>query len=161
MVRLPPSPPLIEDVVADLVENPNRTITRRELDGLGEAGATLLRWRALRPGETLTSIACTSCGDDHFVELDFDPPTQGWRYYCRSVGLIAVAADDLVTFRFALGWLRDRLAECLLIERPRRRELVPDVLWDLGDANLGGRPWSAFLARSVDVHLDPVLVDRL
>ena len=111
MVRLPPSLPLIEDVVADLVENPNRIITRRELDGLGDIGATLSRWGALRPGETLTSIACTSCGDDHFVELDFDPATQMWRYYCGSVGRVAVASDDLVTFGFDLGWLADRLAE--------------------------------------------------
>ena len=156
-MRLPSSPPLIEDVVADLVENPNRIITRSELDGLGDIGATLSRWGALRPGETLTSIACTSCGDDHFVELDFDPATQMWRYYCGSVGLVPVATDDLVTFRFDLGWLADRLAEGLLIGRPRRRELVADVLWDLGDASLGGRNWSAFLARTVDVHLDPIL----
>jgi hypothetical protein len=150
------SPP-IEEIVAELVENGPRTITHRELRSLGEAGDTLLRWGALREGETLTSVSCDSCGEDHIVELDFDPATSLWQYYCGSAGFVAVAEDDLATFRFDLGWLADRLAEGLLIRRPRRRELVPDVLWDLGDAELGGRAWSAFIARAVAAHLDPIL----
>ena len=91
------SPPLIEQLVVQLVEHSARTITRRQLDKLGEAGATLLRCGALQESETLTSIACDQCGDDHFVELDFDPATRQWRYYCSSVGFVPVYADDLVT----------------------------------------------------------------
>jgi hypothetical protein len=149
--------PLIEDVVVELVENPSRVITRRELSLLGEIGDTLQRWGAVRQGETLTSIACDQCGDDHFVDLEFDSSSGAWRYCCLSVGFVAVAAEDLITFRFDVGWLSAGLAESLLIRRPRHRELVPDVLWDLGDAGLGGRPWSAFLARAIGAQLDPIL----
>ena len=69
----PRSPePLVEDLLVDIVEHPARSITRRQLLRWGEAGATLLRWGALKEGETLTSVACTACDDDHFVDLDFD-----------------------------------------------------------------------------------------
>jgi hypothetical protein len=157
MARTPPEP-LVEDRIVELVEHPDRRITRAILRSWGEAGATLMRWGALKNGETLTSLICEACDDHHIVDLEYDPVAGAWRHYCGSAGFVTVDADDLVTFRFDLRWLVDRLADGLLIGRPRHRDLVPDVLWDLGDAGLGGRNWSAFLARTVDAQLDPILV---
>lgn len=147
----------VEDLLVCLFDRPDRVLTRRQLRDLGEAGDLLLRWGALVRDGTLTATACRSCGDDHPVDLEFDPTSRRWTYYCDSVGFVAVDEDDLVTFRFDPRWLGDRLAEGLRIGRPRRRELVPEVLWDLGDATLGGRPWSAFLARAVGTSIDPIL----
>ena len=156
---MPPTPPepLVEDRIVELVEHPERRITRRTLRSWGEAGGALLRWGALENGETLTSVVCEACDDHHLVDLEHDPVAGTWRHYCGSSGYVTVDDDDLVTFRFDLRWLVDRLAHGLLIARPRLVERVPDVLWDLGDAGLGGRGWSAFLARAVDAQLDPIL----
>jgi hypothetical protein len=156
MARTPPEP-LVENRIVELVELPDRRITRATLRSWGDAGATLMRWGALKEGETLTSLVCEACNDHHIVDLEYDPVTGAWRHYCGSAGFVAVDAEDLVTFRFELSWLADRLADGLLIGRPRFRELVPDALWDLGDAELGGRNWSAYLARAVDAQLDPIL----
>ena len=156
---MPPAPPepLVEDRIVELVERPERRITRRTLRSWGEAGATLLRWGALKDGATLTSIVCEACDDHHLVDLEYDPVAGTWRHYCGSSGYVTVDTDDLVTFRFDVHWLATCLADGLLVGRPRFRDLVPDVLWDLGDAGLGGRSWSAFLARAVDAQLDPIL----
>lgn len=132
-------------------------ITRRDLDRWGEAGATLLRWGAVRQGVTLTSIICDACGDDHFVELEFDGPTAAWRYYCGSVGFVSVGLEALVTYGNDLDWLIRRLFELLSIQRPENTSLIDGVMWRLGVARLGTRFWTAVLVRDVDRHLDRIL----
>lgn len=147
----------VGEFLVRLFDQPDCVLTRRQLRQQGEAGDLLLRWGAMLQDETLTSVACQSCGEDHAVDLRFDTVSRTWMYYCSSVGFVAVDEDDLVTFCFDFAWLFARLTEFLQIQRPRGRVLVPDVLWDLGDAVLGGRLWSAFLARAVDVNLDAIL----
>lgn len=149
--------PLIEDVVVDLVENPRRTITRRDIGHLGEVGDTLLRWGALQPGETLTSVACSSCGDDHIVDLEFDRAVEQWRYYCGSVGFVPVHRDEVVTYRFDLSWLTAQLGQLLGIRRLEQACLIDDVIWRLGTARLDQRFWTAILVRDVHLHLDAIL----
>ena len=147
----------VEDLIARLCDQPGRVLTERDVGELGPAGDLLRRWGAVRQDENLTAVSCTSCGDDHPVELEYDPELRVWRYYCGSVGWAAVDEADLVTFRFDRGWLFDKLVEELRIRRPDRRCLVDDVLWQLGNARTGTAFWAAFVARDAAAHLDPIL----
>jgi hypothetical protein len=164
-VRTPTAPESAENVIIRLFERRNQALNLRQLHDLGDVGDSLLRWGALQQDETLTSVGCRSCGEDHLVELEFDPASGSWRYYCGSVGFVAVDADDLITLRLDPSWLVARLSESLQIRRPRQRELIASTLWDLGEADLGGatpggRLWTAFLTRAVSTALDAV-VDAL
>jgi hypothetical protein len=147
----------VEDVIVRLFDCPDRVLARRQLRDLGEAGDLLLRWGAMLPGETLTSIACRSCGDDHPVDLEFDAMSSTWRHYCGAVGFVAIDNEDLVTFRLHLDWLFVRLGELLQLRRPDRACLVDGVMWRLGVARADQRFWTAVLARDVVDHLDPIL----
>ena len=98
-------PGLVEELLVCLFDRPDRVLTRRQLRDLGEAGDLLLGWGALVRDGTLTATACRSCGDDHPVDLEFDPTLRRWLYYCGSVGFAAADEDDLVTFRFDPRWL--------------------------------------------------------
>ena len=74
-----------------------------------------------------------------------------------------VGDDEVRAFQFSVEWLVHRLSESLQVRRLRYRELVPNILWDLGDADLtgaGSKPWATFLARAVPLSLD-VIVDAL
>jgi hypothetical protein len=140
-----------------MFEHHDQALSRSELGFLGEAGESLLRWGALRQNETLTSLGCRSCGEDHLVELEFDQPAGKWRYYCGSVGWVHVDEADTVNFSLHLEWLFDRLSDLLRIRRPDRRCLIDNVLWQLGLARTGTTFWTAFVARSVAIHLDTIL----
>ena len=148
---------LVEDLIVELVEHPTRTITRRDLRRWGEAGATLLRWGALKDGETLTSLVCEACDDHHIVELEYDPVAGTWRHYCGSAGFVTVDADDLVTYALDQDWLMSRLAELLAIHRLEPACLIDGVMWRLGTARLGTRFWTAVLVRDVERHLNAIL----
>jgi hypothetical protein len=149
--------PLVEDLVVDLVEHPDRGITRRELDRWGEAGATLKRWGALKDGMTLTSVACTACDDDHFVELEYDPSVGSWYHYCTWTGLVRVDRDDLMTYALDLEWLLSRLAGLLAIHRLEATPLIDGVMWRLGTARIETRFWTAVLVRDVERNLNAIL----
>jgi hypothetical protein len=147
----------VESIIIRLFERSDQALTRRQLHDLGEAGDTLLRWGTLRQDQTLTSLGCRSCGEDHLVDLEYEPELRIWRYYCSSVGFVAVDAADLVTFQLDHGWLFDRLTEELRIGRPDRRCLIHNVLWQLGIARTGTAFWTAFIARNVEAHFDRIL----
>lgn len=146
----------VEDLIVDLVEHPDRAITRRELARWGEAGTTLLNWGALGPGATLTSIACSACDEDHIVDLEFDATAGTWRYYCTWAGYVEADADELVTYAFDQDWLTSRLAELLSIRQLMSTTLIDGVMWRLGTARLGTRFWTAILVRDVDRHLNAI-----
>ena len=148
---------LVEELIVELVEQPTRKITRRDLRRWGDAGETLLRWGALKNGETLTSVACQACDDDHIVELDYDSASGTWRHYCGSAGLVTVDADDLVTYALDQDWLMSRLAELLAIHRLETACLIDGVMWRLGTARLGTRFWTAVLVRDVERQLDAIV----
>jgi hypothetical protein len=147
----------VEDVIARLCEQPGRVLTARDVSELGPAGDLLRQWGAVRRGDNLTAVSCTSCGEDHPVELEYDAKLRAWLYYCSSVGWVVVDESDLVTFRFVPGWLFDRLTEALQIGRPDQRCLIDKVLWQLGTARTGTAFWTAFIARNVEAHLNAIL----
>lgn len=156
MAPTPPEP-LVEDLIVALVEHPDRRITRATLRSWGEAGATLLRWGALKHGETSTSLVCEACDDHHIVDLEYDSAASTWRHYCGSTGFVTVDADDLVTYALHCDWLVARLAALLSIQRPEAMPLIDGVMWRLGTARIDRRFWTAVLVRDVDRHLNAIL----
>lgn len=155
--------PLVEDLVVELVEHPDRQITRRELGRWGEAGATLQRWGALKDGAPLTSVFCTACDDDHFVELEYDLAAGSWYHYCTWTGFVTLDRDDLMTSVVDLDWLLSRLAGLLAIRRVEATPLIDGVMWRLGTARIETRFWTTILVRDVERNLDAILeqVQRL
>jgi hypothetical protein len=147
----------IEQLIVSLCDQQGRVLTDRELGELGRAGDLLRRWGAVVRGDNLTCVACTSCGEDHPVELEYDPELRAWRYYCSFDGYVIVNQEDLVTFRFDREWLFGRLSEALRINGPDPRCLIEDVLWQLGTARTGTAFWTVFVARDVLGHLDLIL----
>ena len=84
----------VEDVIVRLCEQPRRVLTARDVSDLGPTGELLRQWGAVRQGENLTVIACTSCGEDHSVELEYDAELRAWLYFCGSVGWVTVDEAD-------------------------------------------------------------------
>jgi hypothetical protein len=151
-----PEPP-VELLVADLAEHPERILTAAELKRLGRAGAQLQQWGGFRESERLTAVYCQSCGEDHEVELEFDWATHSYHYFCSSDGVVDIPDDEVRAFRFDGSWLRSRLAQGLRIRWPQDRELIPGVLWSLGEAMIGALPmWIVLIGRVTD-HLDGIL----
>jgi hypothetical protein len=145
------------DIIVRMFERHDQALSRRQLEHFGEAGESLRRGGALQQNETLTSLGCLSCGEDHPVELEFDQTSGKWHYYCGSVGWVHVDEADIINFSLRLDWLFDRLTEALRIGRPDRRCFIEGVLWQLGLARTGTTFWTAFAVRRVASHLDPIL----
>jgi hypothetical protein len=163
VIQHPVAPRPVELLVTDLIEHSDWILTAAELKRLGPAGAQLLHWGGFQESDQLRAIYCQSCGEDHEVALEFNAATWGYRYYCSSDGFVNVGDDEVQAFQFSVEWLVQRLSESLQVRRPRYRELVPNILWDLGDADLtgaGSKPWATFLARAVSLSLDGI-VDAL
>jgi hypothetical protein len=146
----------VGEAISRLLEHPTRTLTGLDLQALGPIGEFLQNWGAFDELEPLKVIRCRACDEDHEVDLEFDRGAGAYVYYCGSAGLVRAGSEDVRVFRFGLEWLMASLSTGLRISRPRYRELVTGVLWDLGDAALGDRPWAAFIARAVLVNFDSI-----
>jgi hypothetical protein len=84
------------------------------------------------------SITCRACDADHTAAIEFDPESQHYFHACPIVGHVPINDADLATFRFEPEWLVDWLCKALSIPSPlRRRALVPNRAWHLGDAACG------------------------
>src|SRR5262245_56724916 len=120
------------ELVAQMFDRlPQATYSMRCIDDLGHGTRCLLEWGALIPVEPLRSIWCRACGDDHAVELEFDPETNTYNYFCASAGLTTVEEADIRACTFDVSWLLQLLEQALDIRKPRRRALVENVFWDL------------------------------
>lgn len=105
---------------------------------------------AVEPGALLHTVTCRACHSDHPATVDFDATTRGHFHFCPEAGFVTVDDADLATFRFDPGWLVEWLVNELRIVSPaRRRTLVPDRIWHLGDARCGETLLTVVLARKV------------
>jgi hypothetical protein len=94
---------------------------------------------AVTKGGPLSVMTCRACHDDHPVHLEFDPGMRRHWHFCPETGRVMVEDDVLATIRVDPEWVLDWLVTALPITPPvRRRVLVPDLAWHLGDAHIGG-----------------------
>lgn len=109
----------IEELIVRLFEHPDTVLSQAAFDRLGEAGEVLRRSGAIVQTDNLASITCRECGEDHPVEIEFDPTRERSRYYCGSVGFVDVEPRELGAFAVNPGWLPQFLRERLITERPK------------------------------------------
>jgi hypothetical protein len=84
-------------------------------------------------------MTCQACHNDHPVHLEFDPSMRGYWHFCPEAGRVIVEDDLIETLCIDPDWVVEWLVTTLPITPPvRRRVLVPNLAWYLGEAHLSG-----------------------
>lgn len=110
----------------------------------------LLKIGALIPGQLARVVTCRACHNDHPAHLEFDSTTRCYWHFCPEAGRVIVNDEALATLCVNAEWLVDWIIEALPITPPvRRRVLVPDLVWHLGDAHLSGTEFTIVFAIGV------------
>jgi hypothetical protein len=138
-------------LLCDLSEASNEVFRVGSLDHKSESSLhTLAKLGAVSAGPRPDSITCQACDADHFVVLEFDTQARNYIYFCREAGLVEVDEADLATLRFNAEWLVDWLVAGLPIASPvRRRAILPESIWHLGDTKCGSTLVTAVFVRRV------------
>jgi hypothetical protein len=127
-------------VLCELIEAGHASLGSTDLRERASAEIEFLyKIGALTAGEPSLVVTCRACDNDHIASVEFDPSTRRHWYFCPEAGRVMVEDAGLATLRVDPRWLVDWLVTALPITRPvRRRVLVPDLAWHLGDAHLAG-----------------------
>jgi hypothetical protein len=92
---------------------------------------------ALKPSSTLRTICCRACDKDHDAVVEFDVTGKA-RHFCPEAGWVDDNDDDLATRRLDPEWLLEWLERAFSVLPPRRRRvLLTDRIWQVGEAVLG------------------------
>ena len=114
---------------------------------------------AVQAGPRPNSVRCRACDADHTAVVEFDPIARCYIHPCPEVGFVVIDDADLATYRFRPEWLAEWLGTALQVSSPlRRRVLIPDRVWYLGDATCGDTLMTVVLARRISSQAD---LDRL
>ena len=112
--------------------------------------AVLATMGVIEPGPTPATVTCTMCDADHAATLNYDPASRRYVHFCPEAGFVAVNDADLATHRFRPEWLVDWIVrELPITSPPRRRAIVPECVWHLGDAKCGDTWVTAIFARRI------------
>jgi hypothetical protein len=107
----------------------------------------LLKIGALMPGQLARVVTCRACHNDHPVHLEFDTSTRRHWHFCPEAGRVVVDGETVATLCVNPDWLLEWSVREFPIKPPvRRRTLVPDSVWYLGDASVGGTELTIVLA---------------
>jgi hypothetical protein len=121
----------------------------------GDAAEQLVRIGALVPGWPSPVVTCGACDEDHPATVEFDAGRGRSHHFCPEVGRVALDDADLTTLCFDPEWLLDWLEEALPVVPPaRRRVLVPDRAWHLGEAVIGATSVVTVFARGISSVTD-------
>ncbi|NQW08968.1 MAG: hypothetical protein HQ481_03670 [Alphaproteobacteria bacterium] len=138
-------PPPIDRKAADLllsvIETPDAVISGSVLDSYyGRVAPALNAAGILQPKNHLRAAVSLADHEDEPVNLTWSPEHRAYGYFSPSAGWVNIPGDQLATFRVNFSKLLDQLVERLdLSPRSGPVELVPDLLWEMGDARLPGR----------------------
>lgn len=129
------------DLLLMIAEMPDMVISGAVLyDFYPHAGRMLIDVGALKADGFETVAASQADHDDAVVHLAWSAEKGGYAYFSPGAGLVRVDDDALVRFRLTASWFLDWLGGQLGLGAVARPVcLVPDRLWDLGDAWLGER----------------------
>jgi hypothetical protein len=122
-----------------ILETRAATISRAVLDDHFPKGAARLRAaKLLEPrGEVLAAPSLTD-HDDEPVTASWSPQHQGFGYFSPTAGWVSVRAERLVTMGFNIpSVLLRMMVQFDLASRMGPIELLPNGLWELGDARIG------------------------
>ena len=86
--------------------------------------------------------------DDQAVAFEWEPDLQAHAAFHPADGWVHADEDTRRRYRLEFPWLLRAIAQQLEVPaRPDRPPLVPDLLWDLGDAWFGRRKATVLFAR--------------
>jgi hypothetical protein len=121
---------IIESGFADRPAAPLRAESPTALAYLEQIGA-------LKPSSTLWTVWCRACDKDHDARVELDLTGKA-RHFCPEAGWVDDNDDDLASLRLDREWLLDWLERIFSVIPPRRRRvLLGDRIWHIGEAVLG------------------------
>ena len=124
-----------------VIETPDAVISGSVLDGYyGRVAPALKAAGILQPKDHSRAAVSLVDHEDEPVNLAWSPEHRAYGYFSPAAGWVSVPGDQLATFHVNFSKLIGQLVERLdLSPRSGPVELVPDLLWEVGDARLPGR----------------------
>lgn len=129
------------DLLLSVIETPDAVISGSVLDGYyGRVAPALKAAGILQPKDHSRAAVSLVDHEDEPVNLAWSPEHRAYGYFSPTAGWVSVPGDQLATFHVNFSKLIGQLVERLdLSPRSGPVELVPDLLWEVGDARLPGR----------------------
>lgn len=124
-----------------MIETPDAVISGSVLDGYyGRVAPALKAAGILQPKDHSRAAVSLVDHEDEPVNLTWSPEHRTYGYFSPTAGWVSVPGDQLATYRVNFSKLIGHVVERLdLPPRAGAVELVPDLLWEVGDARLPGR----------------------
>ncbi len=129
------------DLLFNIVETPNGTISGAVLaDHFGSQAGQLISANLLEHcGDQLATTSMAD-HDDAPVSLTWSAEHQGYGYFSSSAGWVTVPGERLAVFGVKFPILLAQMAVQLdVASRAGATALVPELLWEIGDARIGRR----------------------
>ncbi|WP_281301867.1 MULTISPECIES: hypothetical protein [unclassified Iodidimonas] len=129
------------DLLLSVIETPDAVIGGSVLDSYYGRVAPALKASGILQSKDHSRAAVSLVDhEDEPVNLTWCPKHRAYGYFSPSAGWVNVPGNQLATYRVNFGMLLEQLLERLDISpRTAPVELVPDLLWEVGDARLPGR----------------------
>lgn len=139
------------DLLLTLMEAPEAWLSGAALhDFYPDAGTALIAAGALKDDGYEPVTTGMADHDDLPVHVTWRPEVGGYAYFSPSAGWVKVDNERLTRYRVDLDWFLGFVAAAVKVSGPQRWQcLVPDILWDLGDAWIGKRKVAVLLGRRV------------
>jgi len=142
-------------LLCDLIAAPGDSFEAAALPPACQAALAFLeRMGAVRVGDLPSVVTCAACDDNHPARLEYDPAARRYRHFCPEAGHVGVADENLAKRCVEGEWLVRWLVQALPIAPDRHRALVPDSIWHLGDAVVGGTEITVVFAERVSTRRD-------
>ena len=156
-------------LLLDLCEHPEPMITGKALrEGYGASAAALLKTGALSAGPNLAHLSISADDDEECeVEIERDEAGRPGYRHPRSGRWRTLLEGDLLQYRLNVQFVLSQLAGALEIpDRFQSVELVPGLLWELGEARFGKRSAPVLFARRMTTagnidRICDVLINRI
>lgn len=129
------------DLLFNIVETPNSTISGAVLaDHFGSQAGQLISANLLEHcGDQLATTSMAD-HDDAPVSLTWSAEHNGYGYFSSSAGWVTVPGERLAVFGVKFPILLAQMAVQLdVVSRAGATALVPELLWEIGDARIGRR----------------------
>ena len=131
------------DLLFDIIETPNATIAAAVLsDYYGKPADQLISANLLEQCGNQLATTSMADHDDAPVSVTWSAEHKGYGYFSPSAGWVTVPGERLLIFGVRFPILLAQMAVQLDFPSPSSATiLVPELLWEIGDARLGGRSY--------------------
>ena len=132
--------PAAADLLRRVIETPRGRVTADALADHGRAGVLLQSLRLIEPDGFETTTVSLTEHDDTPVTITRSADQAGYGYFSSSAGWVTVPSDRLGLFRVNFGKLFELVLQRLdLPAHATPTQLLPEILWEIGDARIGRR----------------------